>query len=269
MKILFTIILLLSGATALRAQFFYYPIPPAMADYTPNKKAHVKKCYEYKLRGNEKALSRMLEYGNGGLPTALYETGLRYNGDTGTVITGSNNKYKDGKLIENNMVYHYQSDAGYTIVYTYDDSGRLYGKMVTDTDTAIYTYVYDKSGKIIRAEISLKTPDSKANTKALPDGRCEYSYNAKDMLVQETSYTKDDEKQFTYQWEYNSEGQIIKVTGTSAEEQVFYECLMEYGKNNLLSKRTENIPGEETGIYVYEYCTDCRQSLMNNNKNDR
>lgn len=44
---------------------------------------------------------------------------------------------------------------------------------------------------------------------------------------------------------------------------------MEYGKNNLLSKRTENIPDEEAGIYVYEYCTDRWQSPMNNNQNER
>lgn len=253
----------------MQAQFFYYPFPLSKPEYALNEKAQIKFCYEYKLTGNEKALSRKLEYGNGGLPTALYETGMRYNGDTGTVITGSYYKYKNGKLIENNIVYHYQSDSGYTIVYTYDDLGRLFSKMVTDTDTAVYTYMYDKPGKIIRANISLETPDSKANTKALPDGRCEYSYNAKGLLIQETRYTIDDEKQFTYQWEYNSEGQIIKVTGTPAEEQFFYECRMEYGKNNLLSKRTENIPDEETGIYVYEYSTDCRQSPMNNNKNER
>ncbi len=261
-KILFTIILVLSGATALQAQLFYYPFPPSKPEYALNEKAQVKICKEYKTTGNEKSLSRTLEYGNGGLPTALYETGLRYNGDTGTVITGSYYKYRDGKLTENNTVYHYQGDAGYTIAYAYDASGRLLSKMVTDTDPAIYTYVYDKPGKIARADISLKTPDSNGNTKAMPDGRCEYSYDAKGRLVQETRYTKDDEKQFTYQWEYNSKGQIIKVTGTSAEDQVFYECLTEYGKNNLLSKRTENIPDEETGIYVYEYCTDCTQSLM-------
>ena len=264
MKQLILCFLLMSGATALQAQFFYYPFPPAKADYALNEKAQVKICYEYQIKANEKLLSRRLEYGNEGSPTALYQTGLHYNGDTNTVITGSYYKYKNGKLTENNTVYHYQGDAGYTIAYTYDASGRLLSKMITGTDPAIYIYVYDKPGKIIRANISLKTPDSNGNTKAIPDGRCEYSYDAKGRLVQETRYTKDDEKQFTYQWEYNSKGQIIKVTGTSAEDQVFYECLTEYGKNNLLSKRTENIPDEETGIYMYEYCTNCRQSLMNN-----
>lgn len=261
MKQLILFILLYTTVTA-QAQFFYYPFPPSKPEYALNEKAQVKICYEYKLTGNEKSLSRRLEYGNGGLPTALYETGLRYNGDTGTVITGSYCKYRDGKLTENNTVYHYQGDAGYTIAYTYDASGRLLSKMVTGTDPAIYTYVYDKPGKIARTDISLKMPDSNGNTKAIPDGRCEYSYDAKGRLVQETRYTKDDEKQFTYQWEYNSKGQIIKVIGTSAEDQVFYECRMEYGKNNLLSKRTESSADEETGIYVYEYCTYCTQSRM-------
>lgn len=260
MKQLKLFFLMLSGTIALQAQFFYYPFPPSKQDYVRNEKAKVKICNEYQLTGSEKSLSRTLEYGNEGFPAALYETGLRYDGNTDTIITGDYYKYKDEKLTEDNMVYHYQGDTGYKIVYDYDTSGKLLSEIIVDIDPAAYIYKYDKSGKIIRADISVRMPDNDGNPVDIPNGRNEYSYNRKGLLIQETQYTKDNEKQFIVKWEYNSKGQIIKVSGISAENQSAYEELLEYGENGLLSKRTMNKPDEETEIYVYEYCTDCKQS---------
>ena len=252
---------LLGANIAAQAQFFYYPFPPEKSEYILNENAKVKIGYEYRLTDNEKLLYRTLEYGNEGLPVALYESGLHYNGDS-AVITTNYYKYKEERLIEDDMVFHYQDDAGYTIAYTYDDTGKLLSKIVIDIDPITYTYMYDKFGKITQADISLKMPDSNGNPIDIPNGRCTYSYNENGKLMQEIRYSKDNEKQFTYTWEYNNKGQIVKVSGTSAEEQTFYECLLEYGKNNLLSKRTANNQDEDSEVYIYEYCTDCKQSRM-------
>jgi YD repeat-containing protein len=255
---LFTIILLLSGATTLQAQFFYYPFPPAKADYALNEKAQVKICYEYGLSGNEKSLSRTLEYGNEGLPAALYQRGTDDNGDSITVEE-SYYKYANGRLVQEEVLNH-EGDGGYKTVYTYNAAGRLIEKVEVQADPPTYTYVYDKSGRAIKATIKVKMPDENEKLVDVPQGWEEYTYNTKGQLIQATNYTQDNEKMFIFQWQYNAKGQIIKVTGLRPEGDLAFEETLEYGKNNLLAKRTKNSPGEEPEIYVYEYCTDCTQS---------
>lgn len=255
---LLTIILLLSGATALKAQFFYYPFPPAKADYTLNEKAQVKICYEYILSGNEKSLSRILEYGNEGLPAALYQKGTDDNGDS-TTIEEIYYKYANGRLVQEEVINH-EGDGGYKTVYTYNTNGRLIEKVVVQADPPTYTYIYDKSGRATKATIKVKMPDENEKPVDVPQGWEEYTYNTKGQLTQATNYTQDNEKMFTFQWQYNAKGQVIKVTGLRSEGDLAFEETLEYGKNDLLAKRTTNKPDEEPEVYVYEFCTDCTQS---------
>jgi YD repeat-containing protein len=257
MKKLILCFLLLLGFGA-KAQFFYHPFPPAKADYALNEKAQVKVCNEYKLTGNEKSLSKILEYGNEGLPVVLYEKNIDDNGDSITVAT-SYYKYTGGRLVQEEVISH-EGDGGYTVGYTYNAAGQLLQQIVVQADPPTYTYVYDKSGKIIQATITAEMPDENGNPADMPQGKEAYTYNAKGQLVQATNYSQDNEKQFIHQWQYNTKGQIVKVTGLRSVGEVAYEELLEYGNNNLLSKRTLNRPGGETEIYVYEYCTDCGQS---------
>lgn len=255
---LLTIILLLSGATALKAQFFYYPFPPAKADYALNEKAQVKICYEYILSGNEKSLSRILEYGNEGLPAALYQKGTDDNDDS-TTIEETYYKYANGRLVQEEVI-NYEGDGGYKTVYTYNPNGRLIEKVVVQVDPPTYTYVYDKSGRATKATIKVKMPDENEKPVDVLQGWEEYTYNTKGQLAQATNYTQDNEKMFIFQWQYNAKEQIIKVTGLRPEGDLAFEETLEYNKNNLLAKRTTNKPGEEPEVYVYEYCTDCTQS---------
>jgi hypothetical protein len=133
---------------------------------------------------------------------------------------------------------------------------------VLHIDPPTYTYVYNKLGKAIKATIKIKMPDVNGDPIDVPKGREEYTYNPKGQLVQATIYTQENEKMFTYLWQYNTKGQIIKITGLRSEDDLAFEETLEYGKNNLLAKRTINKPSEETEIYVYEYCTNCTQSWM-------
>ncbi|MCO5287494.1 MAG: hypothetical protein M9898_13860 [Chitinophagaceae bacterium] len=258
MKIFFTIILLLSGTTALQAQFFYYPFPPTKADYTLNEKAQIKICYEYVLSGNEKSLSRILEYGNEGLPAALYQKGTDDNGDS-TTIEEIYYKYANGRLVQEEVINH-EGDGGYKTVYTYNTNGRLIEKVVVQADPPTYTYIYDKSGRAIKAAIKVKMPDENENFVDVQQGWVEFNYNAKGQLTQATNYTQDNEKMFIFQWQYNAKVRIIKVTGLRPEGDLVFEETLEYGKNDLLTKRTTHKPDEEPVVYVNEYCTDCTQS---------
>lgn len=243
-----------------QAQFFHYPFPPTKADYAKNIAAQVKVGYEYKLTGEEKSLNRILEYGSQGLPVVLYEKGTNHNGDSITVETRYY-KYAAGRLIQADVVKHQDGD-GYKIGYTYNTAGKLIKKVVVQIDPPTYTYVYDKLGRPIKATIKVRMPDENGKAIDVPHGKDEYTYNTKSQLVQATSYSQENEKQFTVKWQYNNKGQIVKVTGLNSQNELVYEELLEYGNNNLLSKRTEKKPEEETTIYVYEYCTDCKQSWM-------
>ena len=64
-----------------QAQFYYYPFPPSKTDYKLIEKAGAKICYEYKVDGDMRILTNVLEYGARGLPVVLYEKGENANGD--------------------------------------------------------------------------------------------------------------------------------------------------------------------------------------------
>lgn len=242
------------------AQFFHYPFPPTKADYAKNIAAQVKIGYEYKLTGDEKSLNRVLEYGSQGLPVVLYEKGTNDNGDSITIAT-SYYKYAAGKLIQKEVVNH-QGDDSYKIGYTYNTAGKLLKKVVVQIDPPTYTYVYDKLGRAIKATIKVRMPDENGKPVDIPRGRYDYKYDTAGKLVQETLYSQDNEKQFTIKWQYNNQGQPIKVIGLDSQDQLVYEELLEYGENHLLSKRTTNKPDEEATVFVYEYCINCKQSWM-------
>lgn len=241
------------------AQFFYYPFPPTKADYAKNATAQVKICNEYMIAFDVKQLNRVLEYGSQGLPVVLYEKGTNNNGDSVTVSENSY-KYLNGRLIMENVT-NYVSEEAYKIGYTYNATGKLLKKMVVEIDPSTYTYVYDKLGRAIKATLKVRMPDENGKPVDVPRGRYDYTYNAKGQLVQQIHYSQDNEKQFTVKWEYNNKGQITKIT-SYAHGELVYEELLEYGSNNLLSKRTENKPQEAPTVFVYEYCTTCKQSWM-------
>lgn len=244
-----------------KAQFFHYPFPPTKADYAKNITAEVKIGYEYKLTSNEKTLNRILEYGASGLPVVLYQKGTNDNGDSVT-IAESSYKYSNGKLILE-TVADLQEGDGYKVGYTYNSTtGKLLKKIIVQIDPPTYTYAYDKLGRAIKATVKVTMPDENGKPFDVPRGRYDYAYNTKGQLVQETHYLQDNEKQFTVKWQYNNKGQIAKITGIDPQGQLVYEQLLEYGKNSLLSKRTVNSPDEEAAIFIYEYCTTCKQSWM-------
>ncbi len=241
------------------AQFFRCPFPPTKADYIKNATAQVKICKEYKLIDNEKLLNRVLEYGSLGLPVVLYEKGKNDNGDSIT-ISERYYKYSDGRLVQEDVL-NYHNDS-YKIGYTYNKLGKLLKKVVVEIDPPTYNYVYDKLGKIIKATVKIRMPDSNGKPVDVPNGRYDYVYNTKSQLVQEIHYSRDNVKQFTVKWQYNNKGLVTKVAGFDSQNQLVYEEWLEYGQNNLLLKRTENKPEEETAIFLYEYCTTCKQSWM-------
>jgi len=242
------------------AQFFHYPFPPTKADYAKNAAAQVKICYEYMIVYDQKTLNRVLEYGAAGLPVVLYEKGTNTAGDS-TTISENSYKYSNGRLVMESVT-NYVSEEAYKIYYTYNAAGKLLKKMVVEIDPSTYTYVYDKLGRAVKATIKVRMPEETGKPVDVPRGRYDYTYNIKGQLVQQTHYSQDNEKQFTAKWEYNNKGQIVKIT-SYAHGELVYEELLEYGSNNLLSKRTENKPQEATTVFVYEYCTTCKQSWMN------
>lgn len=258
MKSLLTYALLFLCLNA-NAQFFHYPFPPTKADYTKNTAAQVKIGYEYMLAFGEKTLNRVLEYGVQGLPMVLYEKGINANGDS-TNISETSYKYTNGRLSLESVVNHV-SEETYKIAYTYNPQGKLLKKSIIEIDPSTYTYVYDKLGKAIKAIIKVRMPDENGKPVDVPRGSYHYAYNTKGQLMQETHYSQENEKQFITKWQYNAKGQIIKITGYAYGE-LAYEELLEYGNNGLLSKRTENKPQEATTVYLYEYCSNCKQSWM-------
>ena len=58
-----------------QAQFYDYPFPPSKTEYKLIEKSGVKICYEYKVEGEIRVLTNVLEYGARGLPAVLYEKG--------------------------------------------------------------------------------------------------------------------------------------------------------------------------------------------------
>lgn len=258
MKYLLTSVLTFSCLIA-NAQFYHYPFPPTKADYVRNTTAQAKICHEYMIAFNEKTLNRVLEYGAQGLPVALYEKGINATGDSVTIAETSY-KYANGRLTLENVNNHL-SEENYKVSYTYNDNGRLLKKSIIEIDPSTYTYVYNKLGKVIKANIKVRVPDENGKPVDMPRGWYDYTYNTKGQLAQETHYSQEKEKQFVTNWQYNSKGQIVKITGFARGELV-YEELLEYGSNQLLSKRTEIKPQEATTVYLYEYCTNCKQSWM-------
>lgn len=258
MKSLLTSVLIFSCLN-LNAQFYHYPFPPTKADYAKNAAAQVKICQEYMIAFNEKTLNRTLEYGTQGLPIALYEKGTNANGDS-TTIAEIGYKYANGRLTLENVNNHV-SEENYKVSYTYNNQGKLLKKSIIEIDPSTYTYVYNKLGKVIKANIKVRMPDKNGKPVDVPRGWHDYTYNAKGQLVQETHYSQEKEKQFVTNWQYNIKGQIVKITGYAHGELV-YEELLEYASNGLLSKRTEIKPQEAATIYLYEYCTNCKQSWM-------
>lgn len=241
------------------AQFFHYPFPPTKADYAKNTSAQVKICQEYMLAFGEKTLNRVVEYGAQGLPVVLYEKGTNAAGDSIT-IAETNYKYINGRLSVESVVNHV-SEETYKIAYTYNSSGKLLKKTIIEIDPSTYTYVYDKLGKAIKAHIKVRMPDENGKPIDVSRGRYDYAYNAKGQLIQEIRYSQENEKQFVTNWAYNNKGQIVKITGYEHSE-LAYEEVLAYGNNGLLTKRTENKPQEATTVYLYEYCTNCKQSWM-------
>lgn len=242
-----------------KAQFFYWPFPPTKADYVLNETAKVKICNEYRFISSEKQLTRILEYGAAGLPVVLYRKDINENGEA-VNVSETSYKYLNMRLVQTTSK---EEEDGYKVVYDYDITGKLLRKTVIHIDPPTYTYVHDKSGKPIKATIKVTMPDEQGKAVELPQGRYNYEYDARGRLVRETNFSQHDEKLFSVKWEYNNKNQVVKVIGLDADDQPMYEQVLEYGKNGLLAKRTENRPDEEDSIiFMYEYCTDCRQSWM-------
>lgn len=211
------------------------------------------------LAFGEKTLNRVLEYGTQGLPVVLHEKGTNSAGDS-TTIAEISYKYANGRLNLVNVTNHL-SEETYKIAYTYSSNGKLIKKTIIEIDPSTYTYVYDKLGKAIKANIKVRMPDENGKPIDVPRGRYDYAYNTKGQVIQETHYSQENEKQFITKWAYNNKGQIAKITGY-AHGELTYEEVLDYGTNGLLAKRTENKPQEATTIYLYEYCTNCKQSWM-------
>lgn len=256
----FIICSLIFSCHYVNAQFYHYPFPPTKADYAKNAMAQVKICSEYKIVGSEKLLNRVLEYGDQGLPAVLYEKGSNDNGDSITTTT-KYYKYANMKLILENIVSH-EGDDGYKIGYTYSATDKLLKKIIVQIDPPTYTYAYDKLGRAVKATVKVTMPDENGKPFDVPRDRYDYKYDALGKLVQETHYSQENEKQFTVKWQYNNKAQIIKITGMDSQNELVYEQLLEYGKNSLLAKRIIKAPEEETTVYVYEYCSTCKQSWM-------
>ncbi len=241
------------------AQFFYYPFPPTKADYAKNVAAQVKTCNEYMISFGEKVLNRVLEYGNQGLPVVLYEKGINNNGDS-TNIAENSYKYANGRLVLENILNH-QGDDNYKIGYTYNTAGKLLKKVVVQIDPPTYTYVYDKLGRAVKASIVVRLPDENGKPFNKSVGHIHFMYNAKGQLVQQTDYSQNAQKEYNVKWQYNAKGQVVKIirqapSGWASEE------ILEYNANDLLATRTEKVENEEPTVYVYEYCTTCKQSWM-------
>lgn len=243
----------------INAQFSYYPFPPTKTDYAKNAAAQIKVCKEYMVSFNEKILNKVLEYGSEGLPVVLYEKGINDNSDS-TTIEEIDYKYTNGKLILENVT-NYVSQESYKVSYTYSKTGQLLKKKIIEIDPTTYSYVYDKLGRAVKATISVRMPDENGKAFDFNRGRSDFMYNTKGKVIEQIDYSKDNEKQFVFKWQYNNKGQVIKITRYQHGELVSEEVL-EYQSNGLLLKRIENKPKEEPTVFLYEYCTNCKQSWM-------
>lgn len=255
-----------------QAQFYYYPFTPTKNDSKIIEKENVKIGYEYKIEEGNKILTKVLEYGSMGLPAVLFEKGVDMNGDSATIIE-TTYKYSNLLKLEVATFKDFEENETTTTRYLYDSKGKLIEKIIATIDPLTYKYSFDASGNITKATVTARMPaqdkDGEYNGKAFdkPMDKYLYKYDSKKRLTEEWHfYSEDGSPQSTpsykYKWSYNDKNQIISINLIDIDDEIIFTQQLKYNEKGLLSKTTILKKDGEKEEYLYEYCTDCKQSWM-------
>jgi YD repeat-containing protein len=268
------IILLMSISLKSQAQFFYSPFPPTKNDYLILEKSEAKIGYEYEIENANKILISVMEFGNKGLPAAWYEKGINVDGDSAT-MRETIYKYHPLLKLSSSTFTNFDEEEKSITAYTYDTKGRLIQKIFATIDPITYKYKYDAAGRIVSESSTIKMPvydkdgDPTGKSFDKPTAKSIFKYDTKNRLSEEWFYYADmgtiDDSQpvFKRRWEYNSKNQLVKLTNIDADGETTRVLEFKYNEKGLLIKKTvQTFNDEETKEFIYEYCTDCKQSWM-------
>lgn len=272
-KLLFLLVIQFS-MSLLQAQTWYYPLPEGKTDFKRNEMAGITMRYTYLLDGENKSLVNVLEYGNKGLPAVMYEKGIDENGDS-VIIGEKNYKYNDNLAIEKvTASSHYDEGDNSITAFTYDAKGRLIKKEIATIDPPVYHYKYDAKGRLSSVVYNNIMPETDeegeytGKTFERPVALYTYEYDEKNRLITEFTFDPDskqakDELRYKTEWKYDARNRVSRIeeTDTGGDSPIIITKL-EYNKQGLLSRLTRSIPTGEEEVYVFEYCTTCKQSWM-------
>ncbi|MBR1659530.1 MAG: hypothetical protein IJ705_04365 [Oscillospiraceae bacterium] len=131
-----------------------------------------------------------------------------------------------------------------TLVYTYDANGNITKRVRTSETgyTNTLTYEYDAKGNTVKedyedADISISTA---------------YEYDANGFLVKETSTVAGGTTTTTV-YENNEYGDAVKISLTTEEETLTYECAYEYDAEGNATKMTATFDDGTADVTTYEY----------------
>ncbi|MCB9056915.1 MAG: hypothetical protein H6549_13790 [Chitinophagales bacterium] len=274
MRKLFLLPFLILTIGLLQAQTWYYPLPEGKKEFKINEQAGIKIRYAYQIVEGVKVPVNIIEYGNKGLPAVMYEKGIDENGDS---VTTDEKVYKYNS---NLAIEKITSSSGYdegdnsVTSFSYDSKGRLIKKEIADIDPPVYYYKYDAKGRLSSVNYFNVMPETDdkgeytGKTFERPVALYTYKYDEKNRLISEFTYEPDskqtaDDILYKIEWKYDSQNRIIQITEVnSGGDSETLITRLEYNKQDLLSKLTRITPDGEEDVYVYEYCTTCKQSWM-------
>ncbi len=254
------------------AQFYYTPMPPGKADFLLNEKSGIKICYEYRIEDDTRILVSILEYDSKGLPAVKYEKGTNDDGDSVTV--GETTYAYDKNLqIETLTTTDMEEGSSQTTRFTRNQKGRVIKKEMTDIDPPTYTYTYDAAGKLATCSLTIRMPtydeEGEPTGKSFdkPEARMVYKYDSKGRLAEEWYYPADESTAGTVPqqkitWTYNTKNQLSVIQWKDADGAVSRTVRLAYNDRGLLISQVIEFADGEKQEYVYEYCTDCKQSWM-------
>lgn len=258
--------------TNAKAQWVPQPKPLHKKDFTTIAAKKYTMAFEYKLEDGANRLASVVEYDAQGLPAALYIKGTNDNGDSATIEETIYKFDGIGRLIKESNS-DIEEGESWDKVYYYSKNDRLIKTASIHIDPATTTYTYDGKGKVIKTYTTVRMAavdeagNATAKTIDVPNERKTFTYDKAGRLTEETVYylrNEDGDKKWSYKTRrtYNAKNQLVKFERINEEGAVYTTETYEYNADGLLTKRTEKRDDEPLETFVYEYCTNCKQSWL-------
>lgn len=270
MKKFFFAIAFFATSVCSYAQWYWQEKPLHKKDFLKVAAAKYTIAFEYELADGEKTLTRVLEFGANGLPSALYQKGTNDNGDSSNTEEVIYKFDKFGRLTKQITADKTEGNE-WSTVYSYAKGDNPTKKTVLDIDPATTVYTYDAKGRLTKSytTVWMAALDNKGNPTskriAKPQERSVYVYDNKGRLKEKRTYNLtyadgDNKPSFQMRLSYNEKNQVTKLERLSEEGTVYNMETYEYDSNGLLTKATTRSDDEPAKTFVYEYCATCKQS---------